>query len=196
MCSRRQEKTAGGHDQLCEVCSEQPATIMFQPCQHVVSCHECCIRMKKCIECKMPITAKIDESKFFVSGFVFSLSVALHDRYSCKTKTNLYSFDVIIPHFKLSKGHFRVTFNYGTIYRTVCPISSIGNSEAAGSFLQARRYFSVTIDLMVICLSPLIKKLLVVGHLEKLVVNGHYPGRLVRWIDCQDMTNQTNKQTK
>ncbi|KAL4220948.1 E3 ubiquitin-protein ligase mib2 [Mactra antiquata] len=48
-------------DKLCDVCCEQRACITFQPCKHMVACRDCCIKMKKCIECKVPITAKIDE---------------------------------------------------------------------------------------------------------------------------------------
>lgn len=55
-------------DPLCEVCSEQPACIMFQPCQHILVCRDCCIKMKKCIGCKMPINAKIDPDGKLVFG--------------------------------------------------------------------------------------------------------------------------------
>ncbi|XP_045161724.1 E3 ubiquitin-protein ligase MIB2-like [Mercenaria mercenaria] len=75
--NRRQELlSSSGRDQLCEVCSEQRACIMFQPCQHIVSCLECCIRMKKCIECKMPITAKIDENGKPIFGQDLSASTS------------------------------------------------------------------------------------------------------------------------
>lgn len=76
---RSSQLSVGRHESLCDVCSEQRATITFQPCQHKVVCGECCIKMKKCIECKMPITAKIDEGKRFFSHFqIFPEHCPLH----------------------------------------------------------------------------------------------------------------------
>lgn len=51
------------NEALCELCLEQRATVMFQPCQHKLVCRDCSIKMKKCIECKTPISAKYDEGK-------------------------------------------------------------------------------------------------------------------------------------
>ena len=49
--------------QECMVCSEAPACVMFQPCQHVIVCVECCVKVKRCLQCQMPVTAKISPGK-------------------------------------------------------------------------------------------------------------------------------------
>ena len=36
---------------------------MFQPCQHVIVCVECCVKVKRCLQCQMPVTAKISPGK-------------------------------------------------------------------------------------------------------------------------------------
>ena len=56
-------KTVDFEPQECLFCSEQPATIMFQPCQHVIACPGCCIKTKRCPQCHMPITAKISPGR-------------------------------------------------------------------------------------------------------------------------------------
>ncbi|KAL3861794.1 hypothetical protein ACJMK2_007813 [Sinanodonta woodiana] len=43
----------------CMVCSEQLAVVRFEPCGHIIACQDCCIKMKRCIECKTQITDKI-----------------------------------------------------------------------------------------------------------------------------------------
>lgn len=43
----------------CLICSEVPATVVFEPCGHQVSCVECSLRMKKCISCQEVILKKI-----------------------------------------------------------------------------------------------------------------------------------------
>ena len=42
----------------CEVCCNLPATVVFEPCSHCFVCEDCCIKMKKCLKCKVLITAK------------------------------------------------------------------------------------------------------------------------------------------
>ena len=43
----------------CGVCSEVVAPITFMPCGHTVVCLDCSSRMKKCLECKLPIESKV-----------------------------------------------------------------------------------------------------------------------------------------
>ncbi|GCB72199.1 hypothetical protein scyTo_0009056, partial [Scyliorhinus torazame] len=43
----------------CLVCSELSLLIQFSPCQHIVVCEECSVRMKKCIKCQVSITKKM-----------------------------------------------------------------------------------------------------------------------------------------
>ncbi|GFR94762.1 E3 ubiquitin-protein ligase MIB2, partial [Elysia marginata] len=42
----------------CDVCLNPNPLVTFQPCGHSVVCEECCIKMKKCIECKAIIDFK------------------------------------------------------------------------------------------------------------------------------------------
>ena len=36
----------------CMVCSDQTRDILFLPCGHVTVCHQCSVRVKKCLLCK------------------------------------------------------------------------------------------------------------------------------------------------
>lgn len=54
--------------QECLICSELPATVKFEPCNHQITCEECCVRMKKCITCQEVITAKISSSGKILAG--------------------------------------------------------------------------------------------------------------------------------
>lgn len=45
--------------QECIVCNEQLKLIVFEPCQHQITCEECGIRMKKCLSCGMYIERRI-----------------------------------------------------------------------------------------------------------------------------------------
>ncbi|XP_029651673.1 E3 ubiquitin-protein ligase MIB2-like isoform X2 [Octopus sinensis] len=56
------------HIRDCLLCSDKQATVKFQPCGHVVTCEDCSLKImiKKCIQCKVPVTSKIgiDGSQF------------------------------------------------------------------------------------------------------------------------------------
>lgn len=43
----------------CLLCSEVIDLIYFEPCGHQLVCEECCIRMKKCLNCHQQILRKI-----------------------------------------------------------------------------------------------------------------------------------------
>ncbi|XP_066023099.1 E3 ubiquitin-protein ligase MIB2-like isoform X3 [Pocillopora verrucosa] len=43
---------------LCYICEETEAVVAFKPCGHTVVCTECAARLKKCLECKTPITGR------------------------------------------------------------------------------------------------------------------------------------------
>lgn len=45
--------------QECIVCNEQLPLIVFEPCQHQITCEECGIRMKKCLSCTMYIERRL-----------------------------------------------------------------------------------------------------------------------------------------
>lgn len=45
--------------QECIVCNELLPLIVFEPCQHQISCEECGIRMKKCLSCGVYIERRI-----------------------------------------------------------------------------------------------------------------------------------------
>jgi hypothetical protein len=36
----------------CMVCSDQTRDVLFLPCGHVTVCHQCSVRVKKCLLCK------------------------------------------------------------------------------------------------------------------------------------------------
>lgn len=67
----------------CMVCSENAATVKFQPCGHVIACEECCLKImiKKCIQCKVPVSSRIgiDGSQFKHSSSPPSSSSATQD---------------------------------------------------------------------------------------------------------------------
>ncbi|XP_071109275.1 E3 ubiquitin-protein ligase MIB2-like isoform X1 [Haliotis cracherodii] len=42
----------------CEVCCAERANVTFEPCGHVIVCLECCVKMKRCLKCKVPIEMK------------------------------------------------------------------------------------------------------------------------------------------
>ena len=39
----------------CLVCSENPSSVLFRPCNHMVACDNCASIMKKCVECRSSI---------------------------------------------------------------------------------------------------------------------------------------------
>ena len=43
----------------CLVCSENTASVLFRPCNHMVACESCASIMKKCVECRTEIQEKI-----------------------------------------------------------------------------------------------------------------------------------------
>uniref|UniRef100_A0A8D8D1U1 RING-type E3 ubiquitin transferase n=1 Tax=Culex pipiens TaxID=7175 RepID=A0A8D8D1U1_CULPI len=45
--------------QECIVCNEQLKLIVFEPCQHQITCEECGVRMKKCLSCGMYIERRL-----------------------------------------------------------------------------------------------------------------------------------------
>ncbi|XP_039257822.2 E3 ubiquitin-protein ligase MIB1-like [Styela clava] len=47
----------------CMICSDALRDTLLEPCGHVVACHSCCARLKKCLICKETVKArvKVDE---------------------------------------------------------------------------------------------------------------------------------------
>ena len=43
----------------CLVCTDNPATVLFKPCLHMVACENCASVMKKCVECRSVIEEKV-----------------------------------------------------------------------------------------------------------------------------------------
>ncbi|CAF1166402.1 unnamed protein product [Adineta steineri] len=43
----------------CLICSDNKRDILFQPCSHIVTCHSCANRVKKCLLCKESIQTRI-----------------------------------------------------------------------------------------------------------------------------------------
>jgi len=43
----------------CLVCSDNKRDVIFQPCSHIVTCHLCASRVKKCLLCKEKVQARI-----------------------------------------------------------------------------------------------------------------------------------------
>lgn len=43
----------------CLICSDMKRDILFKPCGHIASCSVCSPRIKKCLLCREPVTARI-----------------------------------------------------------------------------------------------------------------------------------------
>lgn len=43
----------------CIICNELKASVVFEPCNHILLCELCSVRIKKCIKCHQLITAKV-----------------------------------------------------------------------------------------------------------------------------------------
>ena len=43
----------------CLVCSVNMASVLFKPCGHVVACGSCAQLMKKCVQCRVPISQQV-----------------------------------------------------------------------------------------------------------------------------------------
>jgi len=56
----------------CIVCSDEPASVKFEPCGHMIACKDCAARMKKCLKCKSTITRKISNEAAPVQPAVLS----------------------------------------------------------------------------------------------------------------------------
>lgn len=52
----------------CIICNENFATVQFIPCSHQICCPECCVKMKKCIICQLPIEKKTVVTRCTSSG--------------------------------------------------------------------------------------------------------------------------------
>lgn len=44
----------------CLVCSDNRRDTLFQPCSHIVTCHACASRVKKCLLCKENVQTRIN----------------------------------------------------------------------------------------------------------------------------------------
>ena len=47
----------------CMVCEEEEAIVIFKPCGHRIVCPDCCVKMKKCLTCQLPINKKTLKGK-------------------------------------------------------------------------------------------------------------------------------------
>ncbi|XP_068753853.1 E3 ubiquitin-protein ligase MIB2-like [Montipora capricornis] len=50
-------------ESLCIVCSDEPPSVTFEPCGHMIACKDCAVRMRKCLKCKATITRKISSKE-------------------------------------------------------------------------------------------------------------------------------------
>lgn len=48
-----------GEESQCVVCCDEPPSVKFEPCGHMIACRDCAVRMRKCLKCKRAITGKI-----------------------------------------------------------------------------------------------------------------------------------------
>ncbi|KAJ8320485.1 hypothetical protein KUTeg_002072 [Tegillarca granosa] len=55
------KKNHQGKTPLDVTTDTRPASIKFLPCNHVNVCHECCHKMKKCLQCKATIEVKLGQ---------------------------------------------------------------------------------------------------------------------------------------
>ncbi|KAG0711656.1 E3 ubiquitin-protein ligase MIB2 [Chionoecetes opilio] len=52
------EKAEDHCGDYCTICLETPAQVVFQPCGHCLTCHDCSSRIKKCFQCHEVILSK------------------------------------------------------------------------------------------------------------------------------------------
>jgi E3 ubiquitin-protein ligase mind-bomb len=57
--SNTKEKLTQNQSLECIICNELRANVLFEPCQHLLLCELCSVRIKKCIKCHQIITAKV-----------------------------------------------------------------------------------------------------------------------------------------
>lgn len=57
--SNTKEKLTQNQSSECIICNELRANVLFEPCQHLLLCELCSVRIKKCIKCHQLITAKV-----------------------------------------------------------------------------------------------------------------------------------------
>ena len=48
------------HSDGCAICFDAPATVVFLPCRHLVSCRKCAEQLSICSHCRGPIESKMD----------------------------------------------------------------------------------------------------------------------------------------
>ncbi|KAH7960727.1 hypothetical protein HPB49_022575 [Dermacentor silvarum] len=56
-------ENAVSNRRICKICLEADAEVWFEPCGHHLYCSECCRRMKRCLECSVPITGRVSVSE-------------------------------------------------------------------------------------------------------------------------------------
>jgi E3 ubiquitin-protein ligase mind-bomb len=49
----------------CLICSEQKASVICMPCEHLCACESCAKLMKKCIVCRLQIEAHVSIKELY-----------------------------------------------------------------------------------------------------------------------------------
>lgn len=59
--SKQESNVSEEDDEACVICLDQPATVTFQPCGHVVTCAVCAMMVthaeQPCPVCRSPVTS-------------------------------------------------------------------------------------------------------------------------------------------
>jgi hypothetical protein len=72
---------SGSSSMECLVCSDNKRDTMFQPCSHIVTCHSCANRVKKCLLCKENVQTRIKVKTicFFILIEIWALNCRLNN---------------------------------------------------------------------------------------------------------------------
>jgi E3 ubiquitin-protein ligase mind-bomb len=64
--NKNQELSETSSSIECLVCSDNKRDTLFQPCSHIVTCHSCASRVKKCLLCKENVQTRIKVKKQYI----------------------------------------------------------------------------------------------------------------------------------
>jgi hypothetical protein len=76
--NNNQQLLENSHSIECLVCSDNKRDTLFQPCSHIVTCHSCASRVKKCLICKENVQTRIKVIKNKSLGFVFFFEIFVY----------------------------------------------------------------------------------------------------------------------
>ena len=75
--NKNQELSQTSSSIECLVCSDNKRDTLFQPCSHIVTCHSCASRVKKCLLCKENVQTRIKVKIYILDVFFFKSFIFL-----------------------------------------------------------------------------------------------------------------------